>query len=77
MEEIINKRKIILYKTLENRYIHKKNIENKEVIKKETIEEEKIEKKNIIGPFQLVVIKLPWYKKLFRSFLGFLGYYYE
>lgn len=67
MEDIINKRKINLYKTLENRYTHRKNI----------IKEEKEENKSKIGPFQLVVIKLPWYKRAFRSLLGFLGYYYE
>lgn len=28
---------------------------------------------NSVGCFQLAVIKLPWYKKAFRSFTGWLG----
>ncbi|MDE5830620.1 MAG: hypothetical protein K2H53_02860, partial [Clostridia bacterium] len=30
-----------------------------------------------VGPFQLVVIKLPWYKRAFKSLMGFLGLNYE
>ena len=37
-------------------------------------EKPKIEK---VGPFQLVVIKLPWYKRAVRSLMSFLGFYYE
>ena len=80
MEEIKNKRKIKEYKTIEKRYIHKKNAENIETQAEATNIEEKEkkeEKKNTISPFQLVVIKLPWYKKVFRSFMNFLGYYYD
>lgn len=29
-----------------------------------------------VSKFQLVVVKIPWYKKAFRSVLGFFGLYY-
>lgn len=88
MEEIINKRKIKLVITLEGKYIHKKSIESNssnvkplaEVVKEE-IQENNLFGKNIskpkISPFQLVVIKLPWYKRAIRSLLNLFGLYYE
>lgn len=33
--------------------------------------------KSNVGPFQLVVIKLPWYKRAFKSLIGFLGFKFE
>lgn len=33
--------------------------------------------KSNVGPFQLAVIKLPWYKRAFKSFIRFLGLNYE
>jgi len=77
MEEIINKRQVKSYKTLENKYIHRKNIEKSNTENIEVEKPKKEEKRSTISPFQLVVIKLPWYKRAFRSLLGFLGYYYE
>ncbi len=67
MEEKINKRKIKNIKKIEGKYKHEK----KQIIKEEVKEE------NIIGKFQLVVIKLPWYKKAWRSLKNFLGFGYE
>ena len=79
----MNKRSIKKFKNLNGKYVHKKN--KTEIIeeKQEEIVEEKIEVKNEqpytpkISPFQLVVIKLPWYKRAIRSLLGLLGCYYE
>ncbi len=45
--------------------------ENTEATKKEEIY------KNTVGPFQLVVYKLPWYRKAFRSLAKFLGFKLE
>ncbi len=85
MNENAIKRKIKSFKPLEGGYIHKKEkikiIETKTIIepKMEEIQETKKEQKNIgsVGQFQLVVIKLPWYKKAFRKLMGFLGLIYE
>lgn len=30
--------------------------------------------KNDVGCFQLAVIKVPWYRKIAKSFFGFLGF---
>ena len=90
MEEEINKRRIKSFKTLEARYVHKKNKmqeqtqenivevqenvnDNKENVLKN--ENETKTKNNLVGTFQLVVVKLPWYKKAWRSLIGFLGFY--
>lgn len=32
-------------------------------------------KPNVVGTFQLVVVKLPWYKKAWKSLIGFFGIY--
>lgn len=89
MEEIINKRKIKSIKTLNGKFLHKKmtnsisaiEVEKSEEINKEEIQENnKLSKKETkfkISPFQLVVIKLPWYKRAVRSLMSFLGLYYE
>ena len=88
MEKIINKRKIKNKKTLEGKRIHKKK-ENKEQICQEEPKEQispfvqvNVQKsKNLskVNPFQLVVIKVPWYKKAIRSLFNWFGfgYYYE
>ncbi len=84
MEEEKNKRKIKKATTLQGRHIHKKHVEvvniekntmEKEEIKKDTKNEEN-KSSMAVGQFQLVVIKIPWYKKLIRSFMGFLGFGY-
>ncbi len=72
-----NKRKIYKVKTLQGKYIKYKNIKRKEVtstpvtpIKVET------PKVNPVTSFKLVVVKLPWYKKVIRSIKGFFGFGY-
>lgn len=86
MEKVEGKGKIKSAKTLGGKYIHEKikkedyrknkKSELEEKTKKDTfLEEEKM--KTEVGPFQLVVIKLPWYKKAFRKLASFLGLYYE
>lgn len=85
MEEIVNKRKIKKSRTLEGRRVHKKT--KQEVIEKVKKDEPigafvqvKKDEKDIIrkvSPFQLVVIKVPWYRKVMRSLMSLFGYYYE
>lgn len=88
-----NKRKICKAKTLQLTKAQKKitvgafvqvnaeRIRKAEIKKTKNSENEILTenkpKTNIVGQFQLVVIKLPWYKKIYRSFLGFLGLYYN
>lgn len=89
MREEENKRKIKNRKTLEGRYlkgklkvedINKFNNEVKEEKEskeaKKDVSVEKKEKSNKVGPFQLVVIKLPWYKRMVKSIIGFFGFGY-
>ena len=90
MEKIINKRRIKSFRSLENTYIHKitktDDLNRDKEEKVEIIQEEKskkdilVEENNFtstVGPFQLVVIKLPWYKRLSRSIKSFLGLSYD
>lgn len=90
MEEVINKRKIKNKKTLNGKRILKKFLEEeKEQISKEKpktqispfvqVKVEKNKQERAVSPFQLVVIKIPWYKKAIRSLFNWLGfgYYYE
>lgn len=86
----VNKRKIKIAKTLERRMVHKKKYsvgpfvqvkrgKKKENSKKEKIHETLLKRKKItttVNCFSLAVIKIPWYKKISRTFLGFFGHYY-
>lgn len=82
MKKEENKRKINRAKTLQVKHIQRKikvgafvQVNSENIKKQET---DLIGKKtNIVGQFQLVVVKLPWYKKVYRSLLGFLGFYYN
>lgn len=90
MKDIINKRKIKCMKTLNGKFLHNKSTSNipsekvnldPKIIQNEivnnNITQEKKEPKFKISPFQLVVIKLPWYKRAIRSFMNLFGLYYE
>ena len=85
MEEKINKRKIKMYKQLKGKKNYKK-------IKKEKKEKEnqrikispfvqvkvgKKEKTKKVSPFQLVVVKIPWYRRAMRNIMSYFGYYYS
>ena len=75
-----NKRKINRCTSLNGTYIHKKMKEQYIQNNESNIDEDLPKKEpifsNPVGAFQLVVVKLPWYKKLFRSFMGFFGFGY-
>lgn len=86
----VNKRKIKKAKTLESRMVHKKRYsvgpfvqvkksKKREINKKEKIHETLLKRKKItttVNCFSLAVIKIPWYKKISRTFLSFFGHYY-
>ena len=90
MKKVINKRKIKKAKTLEKKLIHRKYrvcpfVKVTKDMKKpkqkkynQVIRNILKNRKNIestVGCFQLAVIKIPWYRKMARSFFGFFGYY--
>lgn len=90
MDKEDSKRKIKIALTLEGKHIQRKtnlekieeNIDKVEIEKTENLTEETkkdtfFESTNTVGPFQLVVYKLPWYKKAFRSLVKFLGFKLE
>ena len=55
-------------------YIKYKNVKKEEIISNTvTSEKNEISHFNPTSSFKLVVVKLPWYKKLFNSIKGFLG----
>lgn len=82
MEETINKRKIKLNRAFEakKRYKKIKKVKQKNIIEPigpfVQVKVEKKKSKINVSPFQLVVVKIPWYRKVLRSFMGWFGYYY-
>ena len=81
MEKTINKRKIRLNKALEvkKRYIKIKKVKQKNIIEPigpfVQVKVEKKKSKMVVSSFQLVVVKIPWYRRAIRSFMGWFGYY--
>lgn len=64
--------------TIKNVEDDKQNILIEESKKDAFIEDKEVKEvksiyKSNVGPFQLAVIKLPWYKRAFKSFMRFLG----
>ena len=72
-----NKRKVFKAKTLQGKYIKYKNVK-KEEVSTEVVTPVKVEmpKPNPVTSFKLVVVKLPWYKKVIRSIKNFFGFGY-
>ena len=82
MEKVLNKRKVGNYKTLEGRRIERKKVSTDNLKKEYKISpfvqvklgKGKKQKKDItVTGFELVVVKIPWYRRIMREFMSYFA----